>query len=158
MKTPSRSAHFRQAGKADVPAMARLRAARWETPEFWEKRISGYMDREHHPQKALMPRVIYVALEGDSLVGFIAGHLTRRYECDGELEWIDVIAERRRSGVASELLRLLAAWFAGQKASRICVDVDPANTVARRFYARHGAESLNPHWLVWNDIGVVLQS
>jgi ribosomal protein S18 acetylase RimI-like enzyme len=156
MSAPSSAMHLRQAGKADVPAMARIRATRLGTPEFWEKRISGDMDCEHHPQKALKPRVIYVALEGDSLVGFIAGHLTRRYECDGELEWIDVIAERRRSGVASELLRLLAAWFAGQNARRICVGVDPANTAARSFYTRHGAESLNPHWLVWNDMNVVL--
>jgi ribosomal protein S18 acetylase RimI-like enzyme len=157
MSARNNAMHFREAGKADVPAMARIRAARWETQEFWERRISGYMDGEHHPQKALMPRVIYVALEGDSVVGFIAGHLTRRYACDGELEWIDVVAERRRSGVASELLRLLAAWFAGEKALRICVDVDPTNTIARRFYTRHGAESLNPHWLVWNDINVVLR-
>jgi GNAT superfamily N-acetyltransferase len=157
MNAPSSAMHFRQAGKADVPAMARIRAAEWETEEYWERRISGYMDCEHHPQKALRPRVIYVALEGDSLVGFIAGHLTRRYACDGELEWIDVIDTRRRSGVASELLRLLAQWFAGHNASRICVDVDPDNAVARRFYARHGAENLNPHWLVWQDINIVLR-
>jgi GNAT superfamily N-acetyltransferase len=156
MKAPSGALHLRQAGKADVPAMARIRATRLGTPEFWEKRISGYMDCEHHPQKALMPRVIYVACDGDALVGLIAGHLTRRYACDGELEWIDVIAAHRRSGVASELLRLLAQWFSGQKAHRVCVDVNPANLVARRFYTRHGAESLNPHWLVWNDINVVL--
>jgi hypothetical protein len=36
------------------------------------------------------------------------------------------------------------------------VDVDPANTTARRFYTRHGAEKLNDYWLVWNDISVVL--
>jgi GNAT superfamily N-acetyltransferase len=147
---------YRQADKSDVPAMARLRATRQGTEENWRMRISSYMDCEHHPQHALMPRVIYVALEGDSVVGFIAGHLTRRYACDGELEWIDVVAAHRRSGVASELLRLLAAWFSGQNARRICVNVDPANIVARRFYARHGAEPLNPHWLVWNDISIVL--
>jgi len=72
------------------------------------------------------------------------------------LEWINVVLEHRGSEVASELLRLLAAWFAKQKASRICVDVDPANTTARRFYMRHGADNLNEHWLVWNDIKVVL--
>ena len=158
MNVPSSAMNFREAGKTDVPAMARIRAAEWETEEYWRRRISGYMDCQIHPQKALMPRVIYVAGEGDSLVGFIAGHLTRRYACDGELEWIDVIAARRRSGVASELLQLLAQWFAGQNARRICVDVDPANTVARRFYTRHGAESLNPHWLVWNDINIVLRN
>jgi len=136
--------------------MARIRAGEWGTEEYWRVRISRYLDRELHPQQALLPRVIYVALEGDSLVGFIAGHLTRRYACDGELEWINVIRERRGSVVASELLRLLAAWFAKQKASRICVDVDPANSTARRFYMRHGADNLNEHWLVWNDIKVVL--
>jgi len=148
--------HYRQAGKSNVPAMARIRAGEWGAEEYWRVRISRYLDRELHPQQALLPRVIYVALEGDSLVGFIAGHLTRRYACDGELEWINVIRERRGSVVASELLRLLAAWFAKQKASRICVDVDPANTTARRFYMRHGADNLNEHWLVWNDIKVVL--
>lgn len=37
------------------------------------------------------------------------------------------------------------------------MDVDPANTTARRFYMPHGAENLNEHWLVWNDIKVVLE-
>ena len=148
--------HYRDADKSDVPAMARIRAEEWETEEYWRVRISRYLDRELHPQQALMPRVIYVALEGDSVVGFIAGHLTRRHVCDGELEWINVIPARRGSRVALELLRLLAAWFVERKASRICADVDPANTAARRFYTRHGARNLNQHWLVWNDIKVVL--
>src|SRR5258708_10752624 len=97
-----------------------------------------------------IPEFFSILLEGDSLVGFIAGHLTRRYACDGELEWINVIPERRGSAVASELLRLQATWFVEQRASRICVDVDPNNTSARRFYKRHDAVDLNEHWLVWN--------
>jgi ribosomal protein S18 acetylase RimI-like enzyme len=120
--------------------------------------LKGFTLRELHPQWALMPRVSYVALEGETLVGFIAGHLTVRFACDGELEWINVVPEHRGSAVGSELLRLLAAWFAEQKASRVCVDVDPANTTARRFYKRHGADNLNEHWLVWNDIKIVLGS
>jgi hypothetical protein len=36
---------------------------------------------------------------------------------------------------------------------RVCVDVEPANDVALRFYARHGAVDLKPHWMVWEDIG-----
>ena len=148
--------HYRLSDKSDVPAMARIRAQDWETENYWVTRIRRYLDRELHPQHALMPRVSYSALEGDSIVGFIAGHLTRRYACDGEVEWINVVPERRGSAVASDLLRLLAAWFVEQKASRICVDVDPANANARRFYLRHGAQNLNEHWLVWNDIKVVL--
>ncbi len=137
--------------------MAGIRAQEWGTQEYWKTRISGYLDCELHPQHALNARVSYVAVEDESVLGFIAGHLTRRYECDGELEWINVIPERRGSGVASELLRCLAAWFGEQKALRICVDVDPANAAARRFYTRHGAGKLNAHWLVWNDISVVLR-
>jgi len=148
--------HYRLSDKSDVPAMARVRAQEWETEEYWKTRISQYLDRELHPQHALLPRASYSALEGDSLVGFITGHLTRRFACDGELEWINVIPERRGSGVASELLRLLAAWFVDQNAFRICVDVDPANTIARRFYLGHGAATLNPHWLVWDNIRVIL--
>jgi GNAT superfamily N-acetyltransferase len=147
---------YRQADKSDVPAMARIREeGGWEGGAPAD-RMTAYLDGRHHPQHALVPRIIYVAHEGDAPVGYIAGHLTRRYACDGELEWLYVVPERRRSAVASELLRLLATWFAGQKASRICVDVEPSNTVARHFYAWHGASELNPHWLVWSDIRTVL--
>jgi GNAT superfamily N-acetyltransferase len=146
---------YRQADPADIPAMARIRSED-EGGGASEERMARYLAGEHHPQQALMPRVIYVALAGDSLVGYIAGHLTRRYACDGELQWIYVIAEHRGRGVASELLRRLAAWFAEQNASRICVNVGEPNRIARRFYTRHGAEYLARHWLVWNDIHVVL--
>lgn len=148
---------YREADESDIPAMARIRAAEWEAEEYWRNRIAAYLACELHPQHALKPRVSYVSYEGNSLAGFIAGHLTRRYSCDGELEWINVLPDRRGSGIASELLRLLAAWFVAQKARRICVDLQPSNTVARRFYRQHGAEDLNLHWLVWNDIGRVLR-
>ena len=151
---------YRKADKGDFPGMARIRAAEWETQEYWEARISGYLNCEINPGRALMPRVAYVAVEDTTLEknavrGFIAGHLTRRYECDGELEWINVVPEWRGTGVASELLRLLSEWFAGHYAPRICVNVEPGNTAATRFYFRNGAEKLNEHWLVWEDITAV---
>jgi hypothetical protein len=68
------------------------------------------------------------------------------------LQWIYVVTERRRGRVASELVRLLAAWFATQGAARICVNVAPANAGARSFYVRHGAETLNEQWMAWSDI------
>ena len=149
---------YRKVEGSDIPAMARVRAAEWETEEYWLRRITAYLDGELDPQRALKPRIGYVASEGDSIVGFVAGHLTERHSCDGELEWINVIPERRGTELAAELLRLLAAWFVAQKALRVCVDVEPTNTVARRFYKRHGAEDLKPHWLVWPDIRVVLDN
>lgn len=148
---------FQKAQLSDLPAMARIRAAEWETEEYWSRRIRAYMAGDLDAKFALKPHIIYVCCQDDLLTGFIAGHLTTRHECQGELEWINVVREKRGSGAASGLLRVLAKWFVAQNALRICVDVEPENTVARRFYARHGAEDLKPHWMVWNDIRVALE-
>ena len=150
-----RTVIYREAVPADIPALARIRAAEWESEQYWTRRITGYMEGRLHPQKALAERVVFVAVEHDAVVGFIAGHRTRRFECDGELEWIDVIRERRRQGIGSEMVRVLARWFLEQRAKRICVD--PGNPSARRFYAQLSGENLNQHWMFWPDISVVLR-
>ena len=146
---------YRVAEKRDVPEMARIRAASWGTEDYWGSRIAQYMDGVNNPRQALAARVLYVAIDDERLAGLIAGHLTQRHGCQGELEWIDVVQTHRGTGVASELLRQLAAWFVGQRALKVCVDVEPENARARRFYTRHGARPLNPHWMVWDDIGAV---
>jgi GNAT superfamily N-acetyltransferase len=150
------SIDFRLAVQADIPVLAHIRAAEWGSEDYWISRISGYMNGELHPRDALKPRIVYVASQHEAVAGFIAGHLTRRYNCDGELQWINVRPEHRGRGVASALLRPLATWFLEQKALRVCVDVDPGNPTARRFYARHGAVRLNRGWMVWNDISATL--
>ena len=160
---------YRQATPDDIPAMAEIRAADWGTEEYWRERIRLYLDAEHHPQHALPPRIAFVCADAKRVAGLIAGHLTRRFGCDGELEWISVRPEYRgRSvpapvvgqgqdvGVASELLRRLAEWFVSHDARRICVDVQPSNHAARHFYSRHGATDLKPSWLVWEDISRLL--
>lgn len=119
-----------------------------------EERMLGYLAGDRHPQQALAPRAMWIAeLDGEP-IGYTAGHLTRRYGCDGELQWIYVVRDQRRTHVASELLRLLARWFVEQRALRICVDV--GDEEARPFYRRSGAVDLNKHWMVWEDISLVL--
>ena len=144
---------YRVATLSDVPAMATIRAAEWETEDYWRRRLAAYMDGTSQPQTALTPRITYVAVSGVAVVGFASGHLTRRFDCDGELQFLNVAASHRGAGIAAELLRRMAAWFVSQHARRICVDPDDP---ARRFYTRHGAVALNRHWLVWEDIAVVL--
>jgi ribosomal protein S18 acetylase RimI-like enzyme len=95
---------------------------------------------------------MYVAADAQAIVGYIGGHLTERYGCDGELQYLYVTPGHRRSGIASRMLQSLWHWFGEREASRICVDVEPDNAVARRFYVSHGATYLNSHWLVWPDI------
>lgn len=99
-----------------------------------------------------------MATREQEVIGYIAGHLTRRFDCDGEVQYLWVAPAHRGSGIATRLLEALAEWFCGQGAHCVCVDVVPDNVRARAFYARHGARELNPHWMVWDDIGSCTRS
>lgn len=141
--------------ESDILSLAHLRTLNRGTVEGWAPYIKGYMDGMTSPRKALAPRIVYVAVDGEKVVGWIAGHLTNRLGCDGELQWIDVATEYRRKGIASELVKVLAKWFAEQGAKKICVD--PGNDDSRKFYAANGAADLNQHWMYWEDITVLIK-
>jgi ribosomal protein S18 acetylase RimI-like enzyme len=154
MSEPTQEVTYRPASAAEVPAIVAARAA----DAAWgpaDPRTALYLAGEHHPGGALARRVLLAAWAGETAVGYIAGHLTRRHDCDGELQYLWVAPDHRRSGVASRLLQMLARWFDEHDAARVCVDVEPDNAVARSFYRRHGAEDLDTHWLVWQDIKTV---
>lgn len=146
---------LRPAEERDFSAMAELRAQQWGGKTFWTDRIARYLSGEHSPQKALPERAVFVAIDECRLVGFVAGHRTRRFDCNGELQWINVDEERRGQGVADRLMAQIGTWFVEQSANRICVNVDPENTAARRLYARFGARPLNEHWMAWDDARVL---
>lgn len=146
---------IRKAIDTDLPRLAVIRGSDPLSVDNWINRIAAYLNGTHHPQMALAERVIFVAVFNEQVIGFIAGHLTRRFECDGELQWIDVINEQRHKGVAGLLLKQLASWFLSHDAKQICVNCAPDNIAALNFYKKHGAETLNDYWLVWENIGVV---
>jgi ribosomal protein S18 acetylase RimI-like enzyme len=146
--------YYRESTPKDITSLARIRSINSGSEEYWQNRISGYLNGTHHPQQALGPRIIYVAVTDGEVCGFIAGHLTTRHGCDGELQWIDVLERYRRVGVASQLLRVLAKWLVANGAAKVCVDV--GNALARRFYSSNGAEDLDENWMIWNDIGKIL--
>src|SRR5689334_7739091 len=83
-----------------------------------DPRMAAYFRGEHHPQCALMPRTGYVAVASSVIIGYIAGHLSTRHGCDGEVQYLFVAPEFRRLGVAADLLRQLAAWFQEQPRRR----------------------------------------
>lgn len=141
---------YREATPHDVPGLETMRQPDLDAGPA-DPRMAVYLRREHHPQKALMPRVMYLAESPDGPIGYVGGHLTERYGCEGEVQYLYVSPEHRRLGVATELLRMVMSWFGERKASSICVDVDPENQGARAFYHRHGAVYLNSHWLVWDE-------
>ncbi|MGZ5219062.1 MAG: GNAT family N-acetyltransferase [Chitinophagaceae bacterium] len=145
---------FREVTVEDVPYLAKIRGEDLESEKFWNDRILGYIKCIHHPQQALNTRIIYVAILNGTIVGFIAGHLTGRYKCDGELQWINVMAGAQRIGIASRLVKVLAKWFISKKSHKVCVD--PGNEIAIKFYQKNGAKMLNNHWMFWEDIGTTL--
>jgi GNAT superfamily N-acetyltransferase len=147
---------FRVASAADVPAMAASRSGDPEG-EVADPRMAAYLDGTHHPQRAKPPRIAYLAAEGSTVVGYIAGHLTQRFDCEGEVQYLYVAPRHRCQGTAGQLLRRLASWFVAQGAARVCVDVNPDSAAARPFYVHWGATLLNPAgWMVWGDIATVL--
>jgi ribosomal protein S18 acetylase RimI-like enzyme len=146
----------RPARAEDVPAMARLRAASGWDGGAGESTMRRYLSGEHHPQQARASRAAFLAESADQLVGFIAGHLTTRFGCEGELQWLLVAPAHRGGPAAAALLAALAAWFEAAGAARVCVNVAPKNIQGRRFYARHGAEELSEYWMVWPAIGAAV--
>lgn len=138
--------------------MARLRDASGWTGGADETTMRRYMTGAHHPQLARAPRVAFVAEADGAIAGFVAGHLTRRFGCEGELQWILVAPEHRGTPAATRLLAALATWFVAHDAARVCVNVAQENDVARRFYARHGATELSAHWMVWADIATATRA
>ena len=133
----------------DLPSMAAIRAREWETEPYWLNRIGNYLRFASSSQPP--PAAVFVAVDDAAVAGFVAGHRTRRHGCDGELEWINVVPERRGQGIAQQLVVSMGQWFAGNGLRRICVNVEPDNARARALYARFGAEPIHKYWLVWED-------
>jgi len=143
---------FRLAEEQDLKALAGIRGSDENSESRWFSRIFEYYNGTHSPQLALAPRVIIIAIDNLTIIGFIAGHLTQRYDCDGELQWINIIPEHQGKGLATQLLLLLADWFKEHKAKRICVNCASDNKVALNFYKKNGAVPINDYWLVWENI------
>ena len=161
--SPSSTAHNQKAGfskvaqltmrparSEDVADIATMFSSKWRRPEFWERQILQYLSGRHSPERALETRMAFVALRCDRIVGLAAGHLTRRFGCQGELQWIRV-AQGEDSALYKQLFAIIANWFAHEKANRICVNVYNKNQETRRLYSAFGARPLGQHWMTWND-------
>ena len=152
---PNGDIDFRVATSADVAAMAQCRLSDAAAGAA-DSRMAAYFDGRHHPQQALPPRVGYAAFVADSIIGYIAGHLTTRHGCAGEVQYLFVAPAYRRRGIATALIRLLAGWCREQGAAKVCVSLDDDSPAAQPFYASLGAVPIKRLWYVWEDIRVLL--
>jgi GNAT superfamily N-acetyltransferase len=151
----SSDVHVRLAESADVPAMA---ACRLRDPAAGpaDPRMDAYFNGQHHPHQALLPRVGYVAVVDEQIVGYIAGHRTTRHGYSGEIQYLFVAPEYRRRSVGSRLVQRLAQWFDLAGARNVCVCVDADSPAAVPFYNSLGAAPFKRFWMGWADISASL--
>jgi len=154
----SGSALIREANADDALAMIRCRTSD-PSAEPGDPRIVDYLKGQHHPQQALPSRAGFVAIENGSVVGYIAGHLTTRHGCAGELQYLFVASSHRRRGIGTELNRHLARWFYFNNASDVCVALAADSPKeARPFMEFLGATPLKANWYHWEDIEKVFSN
>ncbi|WP_134738220.1 ribosomal protein S18-alanine N-acetyltransferase [Nocardioides sp. 503] len=82
-----------------------------------------------------LPTVHYVVADEAGLVGYAVASVVADI---AELQRIAVRGERRRSGVATELLAAVVALAADAGADRLLLEVRDTNTPALAFYAARG--------------------
>ncbi len=116
-------------------------------------RLKAYIRKEHHPRDAKDPRMIYIAIADEEIVGYIAGHLSEGLGLEGELQAIFILLEHQRRGLGTQLVITLAKWFKKWNAKEVCVDRQEGS---EGFYIKLGARFNDQGWLVWDNFLDVL--
>lgn len=119
--------------------------------EFWTERWRGYLTNGSQAQMARGDGFALVAAHAGTPVGFAGYHHTRRHGADVELESLYVLKDAQRGGVGSALLRTVASRVVVNGDRSMCVGYDPKNPY-KRFYLKHGAVEINPHWAMWRNL------
>ena len=141
----------RRATVEDAPGIARVKIAGWRDAfgHFMDPVFLASMDEKDHTarwQRILAQRddtcAMWIALEGDQVVGFI-GVGANRYPdvpCDGELQIIYIDPSAQRKGVGRALLKEGVDWLVAQGYESMAVFVFRDNFKGTSFYRRMGAE------------------
>ncbi len=156
----------RVAAAADAPAIARVRVDAWRST-YRGMIPDAYLDgmsvdeSEAHWRRILEAAPgrfsVFVAEEGERVVGFAAGHMLEppKLACDAELSAIYLAADRRRTGIGRRLAGTVAAAQRGHGATALLTWVIAGNRPARAFYEALGAELLVEQPFQWDGIDLV---
>ncbi len=137
----------RFATHADLPQIAHIARITWDTT--YNKTIADenrheFLERAYKP-KNLAPAIdapgqwFYVAEIDKELVGF--GHFLQRYHptCPrAELVRFYVLPDYQNMGIGTSILKTGFAALAEAGIEQCFVSVQASNTLARKFYERHG--------------------
>jgi ribosomal-protein-alanine N-acetyltransferase len=84
--------------------------------------------------------ITWVAEDKDRIVGFVITQVEKRRF--GHIITIDVLAEYRRQGIGSQLLEQAEKWLESSGAVIIYLETAVNNTLAIRFYEKHGYKTV----------------
>ena len=122
---------------------------------FLTNRWRSYIVEGSRAQMSKGDGFVFIAYSEQKPVGYAAHHHTARHNADTELQSLYVLREAQGKGVGTALLQLIADRLILEGSKTMCVGYDPRNPY-RRFYLKHGAVEINPHWAVWKDVRVLL--
>lgn len=123
---------------------------------FLRNRWRSYILEGSRAQKATGDGFVFLAEVDGQPVGFAAYHHTRRHDTQAELQSLYVRKEAQGSGVGTALLRTIALPLIEDGSKTMCVGYDLRNPY-KRFYLKHGAVEINPHWAFWPDVSIIVE-
>jgi ribosomal protein S18 acetylase RimI-like enzyme len=103
------------------------------------------------PQTSKPDRLILKAVINNKIVGYLAGHLTTRYNLDAEIQSFYILKQQQRLGLGKKLLTEFAKWLVSKNVASLCVGIASTNKY-KAFYIKNGGQYLNDHWIYWTDI------
>jgi GNAT superfamily N-acetyltransferase len=118
-----------------------------------EARVNRWVTyfRGQSPQTSKPERVVFKAVSKNRIVGYLAGHLTTRFNLDAEIQSFYIIKSYQRQAIGTRLLIQFREWLISKKATSLCVGITPANKY-KAFYLKNKGQYLNDHWVYWADI------
>ena len=155
--------HLREAGPTDtdvlvgiliaskVGSIPQLIGEHDRDEAFWTDRWRSYLNDGSRAQGSLGDGFALPAELSGKAVAFAAWHHTTRHGTNAELESIYVVHSAQRAGVGTALLRAVASRLLADGSRSLCVGYDPRSPY-KRFYFKHGAVELNPHWAIWRPL------
>ncbi|MFN7686412.1 MAG: GNAT family N-acetyltransferase [Sphingobacteriales bacterium] len=111
----------------------------------WQTYFTG-----QSPQTSKPERIVLKAVDNNQIIGYIAGHLTTRYNLDAEIQSFYVLKKEQRKNIGTKLLTEFLTWLTDMDARSLCVGIKPENKY-KAFYLKYGGQFLNEHWIYWRD-------
>jgi len=126
----------------DIDINYAVRLSRWQT-YFAGK----------SPASAKPDRIIFKAVDANRVIGYVAVHLTTRFDMDAEIQSFYILNEYQRKGIGSKLFGYVLNWLAAFNVKNLCVGI-AADNPYQVFYLKHGGKYYNPHWIFWDNLDV----